>query len=450
MFKLAVSDFFSRIWMWLGALVVAVTCGLIIQYGLCIRGSAEQAGHMFGSVGFSLLLFTGMATVPVVTAVGGSVVARQRRSYAMWQLVGVLPGVVRNVVLLQLCMAGAIGATVGAVVASLLYLPTLPVLLPEMLQLSGLESLAGLYPSWPKVIDSALISVALFVLGGLGPARRAAKTSPIAALSELERPVSRRPWLRIIALVLCLVTLGLLFTWMRSGDVAPVTNGTFYFTLVTVALFSVLAPWVLPGCLRLWSAPLGRFVLPDLARRGAEHALASSASIELPITIGFGMLAGFYSMAIPLGEWYAAHSLSFDAMLNQTAQVALFGCPIAICLVGSMASALVSSGEHSRSTASLILVGMTPREALGMSLWESLMHAVNALLVGILTVLVSSTCICLALGVFPTGGAGLLTGLPVVIAGLFFVGLVLCISTLHGIVAATTCVGDAARGDVDI
>lgn len=404
---------------------------------------------MLSSTGTMMLLFSAAAIVPVIASVSNLTVARQRDSYALWQLVGVNSHAVRNVVLIQLCMTAVIGALVGAIAALVFYEPLFPILFPDLMQPAGSGSSIGLSSGLTGIVNTLLLSALLYVLGGLGSAKKASRTSPIEALSELERPVPKVPWLRLIVLVACLGVTGYLLTYVQSDDVGLVTNGTFLLPLAVVACVASLAPWILHGMLHLWSFPLRPFVIPNLAKKEADFALASSTSIELPVAIGFGIVVGIYSSLSLLGEWYATHSLSWDPTLNQTARVVFFGCPIVICLVGALASTLISSGEHSRNTASLMLMGMTAKEALAASLLEALLHTVNSLLTGSLTACISVGLISLAFGISPVGHLELVPGLPVCLAGLVFVALVLCASTFLGIHAATTNVSAASRGIVE-
>lgn len=441
MFRLAASDFFCHIRIWVGALAVACACGFIYQYGFCLIGSAEQVGSAFSNMGLPMLLFSSIAAVPVAAAVGNLVVTQQRKSYALWQLAGVLPGTVRALVIIQLCMTGIFGALAGSAAASLIYSPTLPVLLPDLTELANLESPVELVPNWSGVIDSCALSAAVFVAGGFGSARRASKMSPTIALTEPESSAPRIPWLRILLMMICLGAAGLLLTYMCSENLTLVTNGTFFFPLVVVVCYSVLAPWFLPLVLRMWTVPLNGLVLPCLAKREAGYALASSTTIELPIMIGFGVIAGISSSVSLLGEWYEAHSLSYDPTLNQTAQVILFGCPALICLVGSMASALIASEERSRNVSSLRVMGMTLKEALFVSLLESLVHVINALIVGILAVCTSVNITALIFKANPLKYLNLASGLSVGLIGFLFIGLVIGVSTLRGVAAADD--GDA-------
>ena len=137
MLRLALSDLLHSPKTWLGLFIFAITCGCMCQFSFLLIHSAESHGLMFSRVGTGMLLLTVIPSLPIASALSNLVVERQRYSYALWQLAGASPCVVRRSVLVQLGLIGGLGAAFGASVSALLYEPVLPLVLPDLLDRSS-------------------------------------------------------------------------------------------------------------------------------------------------------------------------------------------------------------------------------------------------------------------------------------------------------------------------
>lgn len=340
MFKLAASDLVRHANVWIGAFAVAIVCGLVGEYAFCLTSSSHRVTDALQTnlqtAGTMMLFFSVIAGLPIVASVANLVITRQRISYALWQLAGASPRIVLWVVLLQLAVCGLVGSLVGGLISLALYPPLFPLLFsdfgPSVVTLNVTPDATGL----PLV---AFWSALIFLCGGFGAARRASKTKPLAALSELERTTSKIPLLRIALLGLSIACAVWFYDLMKTADAKDVITWGFVFPLPIIGIFSALSPWILPTVLRAWSILLRPFVLSDLAGKEARYSLASSSSMELPVMVGYAIICGFSSALGPLAVWYATHVGSDgDFTVGWTPTVIMLGGPLLSPQIGLILS----------------------------------------------------------------------------------------------------------------
>ncbi|HQE69878.1 MAG TPA: ABC transporter permease, partial [Atopobiaceae bacterium] len=93
MLKLIFSDLRANKATWVGAFLVAMTCGYIGGWVVSILATAQfytdSVYRNVNQAGTILFLFSVVAGLTVIAAVANLTVAAQRRSYALWQLVNV-------------------------------------------------------------------------------------------------------------------------------------------------------------------------------------------------------------------------------------------------------------------------------------------------------------------------------------------------------------------------
>lgn len=442
MLRLALSDLLHSPKTWLGLFIFAITCGCMCQFSFLLIHSAESHGLMFSRVGTGMLLLTVIPSLPIASALSNLVVERQRYSYALWQLAGVSPRVVRRSVLVQLGLIGGLGAAFGASVSALLYEPVLPLVLPDLLDRSSSVAIT-FYPS--DLLETCIYSMFVFVIGGHGSARRASSTSPIAVLSSTDCPTQKVPVLRILLSTFCLAVTVYLFLTMTESSMSTVTNAAFFLPIAITACMSTLAPWLLPPMLRFWTVPLKLNILLRLSREEACYTLASSTSIELAIMTCFGMISGISSSIRVLSSWYTASGSSIGTTINQTAKFILFVCPAIVCLIGVAACTLAAADDHKKFASTLVLIGFTRREIVVISLGESLIHAANALILGAASAIISTLLNSFALGTHPFEDLDLSAGPFIGIAGVLLISWLLCFSSAYGARLAMTDINAVAR-----
>lgn len=120
------------------------------------------------TTGFGLLA-TALATLGVLGALG-YLVATRSREIAVRLAVGAPPSRIWRDVVREAAVLGAIGAGLGFILAALL---------PRLL---GSWMLTGLHTEWFAIAGAAIVGLAAAILGGLLPARRAARVDPLALL----------------------------------------------------------------------------------------------------------------------------------------------------------------------------------------------------------------------------------------------------------------------------
>lgn len=120
------------------------------------------------TTGFGVLA-TVLAMLGVLGALG-YLVATRSREIAVKLALGAPPGRIWRDIVRESLVLGAIGASLGLVLAAVL---------PRML---GSWMLTGLRTEWLAIVIAALVGLGAAVLGGMLPARRAARVDPLTLL----------------------------------------------------------------------------------------------------------------------------------------------------------------------------------------------------------------------------------------------------------------------------
>ena len=402
MIRLALCDLRDHAATWIGAFMVAAACGFIGGWGVSLAATAKTYPNM-QSFAVTVIAFSMIAAVPVAAQTANLAVTAQRRSYALWQLANASPRQVRAVVLGQIATVALSGALCGTLVEAASFEPLFPWVFssPFYQPIDQVVLEVGL-PLMPAVW---LAVAAVFLVGGLRGACNAAKTPPVAVLREPEEARRGMAWTRTL---LCAV---LAFsTW----QVAASLSGSDLNSL-SVAL---------PALLGAWTALVsrGRWSVWFLARRAARFGLAASTSVEAPVVVGFGVVAGVFSLSNLLGAFVVSRSVvGYSTSLDWTSSVLLLGGPVLIAVVGAAASMAMSSRARVRNVALLVACGASFRTVLASSVCEALIHTVTATLAGMLCVIVSNAAVAFALGLPPLEGLSFAEGAAVPLAGLVLV-----------------------------
>ncbi len=144
-----------------------------------------------------------------------------------------------------------------------------------------------------NVVVASVLGVVAALVAGIIPARNAGRTSPIASLQSLERPLTRKhAWLGV-ALVVVGAGLALL-PWPGTA--------ALYATTVALGLFFVgvalTAPYLLPPVTAVLRGPLTR-VFGTAGKLGASFAVRNAARNGVAIgtvVVGTGLVIGVGSM----------------------------------------------------------------------------------------------------------------------------------------------------------
>lgn len=426
MMRLALAELRDHLNVWAGGLVVTLCCGAV---GAWAASFAEMAAGSSGAAAVTLhdastmvLSFSLVAAVPVLAATANLTVAASREAYARWQLVGVRPGTVRAVVVAQMAVVGVMGAGVGFMLGGLLFGPLYSYVMASSPRALAVAPLVG----WGRLPAVVLTVACVFVCAGLGAARRAAMTSPMEALRAPEPRRVGLTWVRVLVFVASVGLAGYALATMVEAAGAGDANAVMTWSLVPcvfgVVAVACLAPVLLPVLMGAWTV-----VLPAcatawlLARRSARHSLSASTSVETPVMVAFGLVAGMYSL-VRLCELYAgARGIPAGSgwYLETTVAFLMFGGPVLICAAGATVSVVMAARNRERELSLLEAVGARPLLMVAVTVVEALVHTITATLAGTLTVLLFGAATAAVMGVPLL--SGLVLGPGLVVSGVGFV-----------------------------
>ena len=430
MIGLVFSDLRDHATTWVGAFLVAVACGLIGGWAASFQATANfYAGDELLFKGLQqtvpvVVSFSSVAAVAVLASAANLTVSAQRQSYALWQLANVRPRLVSAAVLIQMAVVAVLGAACGTVLAAATFGPIFAVLTGSQ------EAFFGVAPQ----VDASLMPVVwlvvtgVFLLGGLRGARSAGKTPPLVALRDPEPKRAGMTWMRVILFAgLAACTCWFVSFMIESGP-DEAMNWSLFMPLFVVATLAPLAPVLFSALLEVWTrlVPQKRWNAWYLARHTARHGLAASTSVETPIMVGFGLVAGIFSVLGLFTGYLQSQGIADINGLSLEAALLMLGGPVLLCAVGAAVSVVMTSRSRTRDVALLIVSGAQPKTLMAAAACEALIHAVTATLVGMACVVSSNALVAVAAGlpifdglVFGEGLAVSLVGFALVFAATF-------------------------------
>lgn len=417
MIRLVFSDLRDHAVAWIGAFAIAMACGYIGGWAASLVATGQRCPN-FADLAWIVLVFSAIAAVAVLVSAANLTVSLQRRSYALWQLANVSPRRVGAVVLAQLAVVAVLGAAAGTLAEAATFEPLFPLVFssPFYQPIDQVVLDVGL-PCMPVVW---LVVAGVFLLGGLKGARSAGRTSPMAALRMAEPPRKGMTPLRLLLFAgLAFGTCQLAVFMTESGPEAGWDN-SMYIPLLMVAMLVPVAPVVFSAVLGAWTAlvPQGRWDAWYLARRMARYGLSASTSVETPLMVGFGLVAGIFSLSNVLEVYARQQGMTGTSVsLDFTSTILLLGGPVLLCAAGAAVSVVMSSRTRTRDVSLLIASGARPRTLMAAAVCEALVHAITATLVGAAAVIVSTIIVANAVGLPPFGYLAFGEGLVVSLAG---------------------------------
>lgn len=417
MMRLVISDLRDHALTWLGAFFVAVGCGYIGGWAASLAATMEPYPNLQDLV-WMVLIFSSLAAVAVLVSAANLTVSMQRRSYALWQLANVGPRLVSAVVLVQLVVVALLGSVCGTLLEAATFAPLFPWVFssPYYQPIDHVVLDVGL-PLMPIVW---LGSAGVFLLGGLKGARSAGATLPLAVLSEPEAPRKGMTWMRMLVFASLAIGACQLSFFMVGAEPDAALDTSLFLPLLMVAMLVPVAPLVFSAVLRAWTSivPQARWNAWYLARHTARYGLGASTSVETPVMVGFGLIAGIFSLSSILGVYVQQQGMvGWSTSLDFTSSVLLLGGPILLCAIGAAVSVMMSSRSRTRDVALLIASGARPQTLLAAAVCEALIHAVTATLVGAAAVVASNAVVACAVGLAPFANLAFGEGLVVSIAG---------------------------------
>lgn len=426
MIRLVFSDLLDHASTWIGAFAVAVVCGYLGGWVASIEFTAGTYKAL-QNVGAAVLMFSLVAAVVVLTSAANLTVSAQRRSYALWQLANVMPRMISRVVLVQLVVVAVMGAVCGTLLAAATFIPLFPLLFDPLLGSNQVIPQVG-FSLMPAVW---LGVVGVFLCGGLKGARSAAQTPPLTVLREPEPKCVGITWLRGVLFVGVGVGIYEVVSIMLGSAPDVVMNWSLYLPILLTALLALVAPVAFSLVMRAWTTliPQARWNAWYIARHTARYSLSSSTSVETPIMVGFGLVAGVYS-AVNLWAQYAINqgSTTFTG-IPWIGAILIMGGPVLLCATGAAVSVVMTSRSRTRDVALLIASGAQPQTIRAAAVCEAAIHALTATLVGTFGVITSNAIVALAVGLPLFGSLAFGEGLVVSLVGFLLVLTATCIPT---------------------
>lgn len=401
MMRLVFADLVRSIRVWMGVFVVTVTAGFVGALAASMIETSwhvtEQLRQFLAGASSAVLMFTSVTALIVISSVSHLTVALQRRDYALWQLVGVRPSAVSGIVVTQLAVVGTLGSAFGTVVALTVLNPMLHLIFRGWDRLDSVNFV--LAPIAMVCVIGAVLVIVL--LGGLRGARNAGRVAPITALRESEAVSDRVRWFRMLLAAAVLVVLIWVSISLYEAEFTYILNTSIAITPLILVLLAVLGPLVFPVVLRVWTALLPHRLSASwyLSRHSAEYRLSQSAAAISPLMVAIGLTGGLYT----------ASSLLRQSLIERTGEdhgwslplesvVVMLGGPLLLSGVAAAAIVYMTSHAREREFALVLAAGATRGHVTLMSVWEALIYAGTALLLGILAIVGGGVIVATALG----------------------------------------------------
>lgn len=379
------TDLIWNLRVWGGAFIVVmagtVAAGIpatLIETALNTSGVVALA---LLAVAGTLIALTAIAIAVVLSAVLRASIEVRRRSFALWQVVGMTPAQVTNIVGGQGAVVSLCGASAGAIVASLVCPPSVAVLLTSS---NGFGAVKPILSAFASAVVAASVAV---VGSGIGffAARRAGSTPPLLVLRDAAAPRHRYA-LRLVASGLLVLTAAS----MLAGIPSALPTGAAQSVLigpVVIASVALSAPLFLPAFIRLWTQVLperyspswlvARAWMVSSIRRNSARTSAFVVAIGLP----WSFIAAQHTVATALG-----HGAS---LLDLRSLGLLLGGPTVLAAAGGAAGVYIGAGERVMDSRLVTALGGSRATRLLVATLEVVIEVVSAsLLAGIVTIVV--------------------------------------------------------------
>ena len=383
MLRLVLADLVANARVWLGTLLVAAVTAAV---GAVVAGDIATALEVGGNealalygIGGLIVVLTAVTALIVVGAVTGLTVTLQQRAYALWQLVGIRPVLVRAVVTAQLLIVSLLGAVLGCLAAAPVLGPLFRYTFADSPDLARLQPTFGPVTAVPVILFVALV----VTVGGSRSAGRAARTPPIRSLREADLPDRRMTVARWLAGV---GTLGVVVAIVASLPGTGLDTMAVPLMLIGPLVAGALAafgPLFLAPLVRAWTSvlPATASAAWYLARSNtAANAARSTATIS-PLMVAIALAGGLYAANGTVGA-----ATSAGSGLTTGSVVLLIGGPLSLAVLGAVATIFMSSRRREREFALVVAAGGTPGMVLAAAVAEAVIYVGTALLLGAVAV----------------------------------------------------------------
>ena len=325
--------------------------------------------------GTSIYVYSAFTAIPVVAIVGRSCVQALRTNWAGWRLAGASPRQVLVGVVTTVAVLGLVACAPGVLVASAVDQPFSSVLTRMASARMGRIEVAATPAAIALTVGSV---VGIAVLGAIGPGGGRRMGAVRWTLTGL--------WALICVgqlLVALLIEPG-------AGDAGglPAGGGQAMMAALLLAVLAVLlAPVLVPGLLRAWSAPLAALGGPWLlARRSALWRSALAAGAVGLLALSFSFTAALMTVLGTGRAVIAAAHLRID--LNQVDTLVMAAILGAMALLGSVAVVAMTSRSREQEVAVLRCAGTTIGRLRGQVVIEAGLYVGTALIISLVPLVV--------------------------------------------------------------
>ncbi|WP_172121127.1 FtsX-like permease family protein [Actinomyces faecalis] len=390
MIRLLVSDLRHHASSWTWVCVVAVVAGACVAGQLeVMRGAIASASALTDpqlrdqmldaaqTVTVFCIICVVLAASTVLSSSAGMVISQRSRDHGLWRALGLSPVALRVLLLVQLAVVGAVGALGGSVLSRPVATAVVPLMVDQEVVLPGAQ------PLWDSADLGwcAVVVAGSVMLGGWGPARRAARAREIELM--MSRREARRWWSvgRVVGLVTRLAVAGgcvagVVVAWvaLRRGQLSPDDAGSAAIlgSFGVLVIVCVLATWLVPlGQRALTALPLPGPVWLVATRTAALESRRSCATV-LPFLVAIGMVAVMFGVSSAgLGN------------MRVSGFVSMFGLAFITAWAGGVAVIAMSAGRRRRDAALLRAAGAGQTAVLSIEVLEGVLHAASAIVLGL-------------------------------------------------------------------
>lgn len=392
MLRLVLSDLVANLRIWVGVLLVAAATAAV---GTVAAAEIETAVRTGGTVSLALyaisgtvLLFATLTTIVVLGSVVELAVALQRRSYALWQLVGIGPGRVRLVVHAQLAIVALAGAVLGAAAVT----PALPALFRFFL--GGSSGLQDVRPRFGPVAAMAVggFVLAVTTLSGARGARQAGRVPPLQSLRSADVPLRRVGPARWIGAAALLTVVLLVAATVPGTAPERLSVPLMLVAPLTAAALAAVGPALYPAFARGWTAavPSTASAAWYLARNSVEYHVTRSTAAISPFMVAVALSGGLATATAISGAATSRATGADPGAVGTGTVVLLIGGPVFLALLGSTATILIASRSREREFALVQAAGSTRATVVAAAALEAVIYAVTAVALGAVAVAVTT------------------------------------------------------------
>ncbi|WP_166982999.1 FtsX-like permease family protein [Paramicrobacterium fandaimingii] len=386
MIRLIARELIHNARIWVGTFAVSLVAGFVGAFAASLidtslRYDGEVRQFLAGG-SMAMLIFTSITAVIVLSSISNLTVALQRRSYALWQLVGVPPSRVGSTVVAQLLIVTALGSASGVLLARSVLNPAFTLIFSSWSAITRVNFTLSLIAASYVVAGV----VAVMLLGGLRGARRASRIAPIVALREPDAVAMKVRWFRMLLAAAVLGGLCWAAASLYGAEFTVILNTSIVITPLIVALIAVLGPLVLPAVQRAWTFLVPRRASASwfLARHSAGYRLSQSAAAISPLMVAIGLTGGLYTTSALLRQSLIERTGDDNGWsLPLESVVVMLGGPLLLSAVAAAATVYMTSHAREHEFALALAAGATQRTVIAMAVWEAVIYASSAFLLGL-------------------------------------------------------------------